>query len=56
VREILIIGAQFLILASFVALVIFYGFVFWHWRNDAKGRGVRHRGWPGAITGPRAAK
>jgi hypothetical protein len=56
VREIFIIGAQFLILASFVALVIFYGLVFWHWRNDAKQRGVRHRGWPSSIAGPRPAK
>ena len=55
-REILIIGAQFLILASFVALVIFYGLVFWHWRNDAKGRVVRHRDWPSSIAGPRPAK
>jgi hypothetical protein len=55
-KEILIIGAQFLILASFIALVIFYGLVFWHWRNDAKGRGVRHRGWPSSITGPRPAR
>jgi hypothetical protein len=28
--------AQFLILSIFVALVVFYGFVFWHWRNDGK--------------------
>jgi hypothetical protein len=55
-REILIIGAQFLILAGFVALVIFYGLVFWHWRNDAKRLGLRHRGWPSSITGPRPAE
>jgi hypothetical protein len=28
--------AQFLILSIFVAFVVFYGFVFWHWRNDGK--------------------
>ena len=56
VREILIIAAQFLILASFVALVVFYGLVFWHWRNDAKQRDYRHHSWPSSIAGPRPAK
>ena len=35
-KEMLIIVAQFLILSIFVALVVFYGFVFWHWRSDGK--------------------
>jgi hypothetical protein len=35
-REILIVGVQVLIIAIFVTLLAFYGFVFWHWRNDAR--------------------
>lgn len=35
-KEILVMLAQFLILSIFVAFVVFYGFVFWHWRNDGK--------------------
>jgi cbb3-type cytochrome oxidase subunit 3 len=34
--EILIVTAQVLILAVFAALIMFYGLVFWYWRNDAK--------------------
>jgi len=30
--------AQFLILAIFAALMVFYGVAFWHWRNDGKQR------------------
>jgi hypothetical protein len=37
-KEILIIAARLLILAIFVALIAFYNFVFWHWRNDARRR------------------
>jgi hypothetical protein len=33
--------AQFLILAIFAALMVFYGLVFWHWQNDGKQRHVR---------------
>jgi hypothetical protein len=40
-KEILIVAAQVLILAIFVALMVFFGLVFWFWRNDAKGRGLR---------------
>jgi hypothetical protein len=56
VKEIFIIGAQFLILASFVALVAFYGFVFWHWRNDAKPRNMEHHNWPSSLGSSRPAK
>jgi hypothetical protein len=38
--EILIVTAQVLILAVFVALMVFYGLAFWHWRNDAKRSGL----------------
>lgn len=38
VKEILSMGAQFLILAIFAALLVFYGVAFWHWRNDGKQR------------------
>jgi hypothetical protein len=40
-KEILIVAAQVLILAIFVALMVFFGLVFWYWRNDAKGRDLR---------------
>jgi hypothetical protein len=40
-KEILIMVAQFLILSIFVILMVFYGLVFWHWRNDGKQRDVR---------------
>ena len=40
-KEILIVAAQVLILAIFVALMVFFGLVFWYWRNDAKGRDFR---------------
>jgi hypothetical protein len=55
-KEIFIIGAQFLILASFGALVVFYSLVFWHWRNDAKRRDFGHHSWPGSISNSRPAK
>jgi hypothetical protein len=42
-KEILIMVTQFLILSIFVALVVFYGFVFWHWRNDGKQHDVRRK-------------
>ena len=29
------------IFAVLIAVVVFYGFVFWHWRNDAKSRYLR---------------
>ena len=40
-KEILIVAAQVLILAIFLALMVFFGLVFWYWRNDAKGRDLR---------------
>jgi hypothetical protein len=40
-EEILSMVAQFLIPAIFAALMVFYGLVFWHWRNDGKKRDVR---------------
>jgi hypothetical protein len=39
-KEILIIAARVLMLAILVALIAFYSFVFWHWRNDAKRQDV----------------
>jgi cbb3-type cytochrome oxidase subunit 3 len=42
-NEILIVVAQFLILSIFVMLMVFYGLVFWHWRNDGKQRDVRRK-------------
>ena len=35
--------AHFLILSIFVSSVAFYGFVFWHWRNDVKQHDARHK-------------
>lgn len=40
-KEILIMVVQFLILSIFVIFMLFYGLVFWHWRNDGKQRDVR---------------
>jgi hypothetical protein len=37
-REILIIGTQLLILSIFIAVMVFYSLVLWHWGNDAKRR------------------
>jgi len=42
-NEILIMVAQFLILSIFLALMMFYGLVFWHWHNDGKQRDVRRK-------------
>ena len=39
-REILFIGTRLLMLSILVALMVFYGLVFWHWQNDAKRRGA----------------
>ena len=35
--------AHFLILSIFVSSVAFYGFVFWHWRNDVKQHDSRRK-------------
>jgi hypothetical protein len=35
-KEILTLVMQFLILSIFIGLLVFYGLVFWHWRNDGK--------------------
>lgn len=43
VKEFVMIVAQFLIPSIFVASVAFYGFVFWHWRNDVKQHDSRHK-------------
>jgi hypothetical protein len=40
-REISSMVAQILIPAIFAATMVFYGFAFWHWRNDGKQRNVR---------------
>jgi energy-converting hydrogenase Eha subunit F len=40
-NEIRIILTLALIFAIFIALVVFYGLVFWHWWNDAKSRYMR---------------
>jgi hypothetical protein len=42
-KEIVIMVAQVLILSVFVALVVFYGFAFWHWRKDGKPDDVRRK-------------
>jgi hypothetical protein len=43
VKELLMIVAHFLILSIFVSSVAFYGFVFWHWRNDVKQHDSRRK-------------
>jgi hypothetical protein len=40
-KEIPSMVAQFLILAIFAVLMLFYGVAFWQWRNDGKQRHVR---------------
>ena len=40
-NEIWIVVILVLIFAIFIALVVFYGLVFWHWWNDAKSRYLR---------------
>jgi hypothetical protein len=55
-KEVFVIGTRILILASFGALIVFYGFVFWHWRNEAKRRGLSRGNWPDSITSSRPAK
>ena len=52
-KEVLIMVVQFLILSIFVALMVFYGLVFWHWRNDGKQRDVRRVNSPNPITNVR---
>jgi len=52
-KELVIMVAQFLILSIFVALVVFYGFVFWHWRNDGKEHDVRRTHSSRAIANAR---
>jgi hypothetical protein len=55
-KEIFIIGAKLLILSSFGALIAFYGFAFWHWRNEAKRHHSNRGNWPDSITVSRPAK
>jgi len=43
-KEIWIVAGKLLILAAFIASMAFYGVVFWHWRNEAKGREERPLG------------
>jgi hypothetical protein len=52
-KEILIVAAQVLILAIFVALMVFYGVAFWYWRNDAKGRDLRRENSSKRVTNAR---
>ena len=52
-NEIVIMVAQVLILSVFVALVVFYGFVFWHWRNDGKQDDVRRKNSPRPVANAR---
>jgi Flp pilus assembly protein TadB len=40
-NEIWVAAALILILAIFIALMLFYGLVVWHWWNNAKGRSSR---------------
>jgi hypothetical protein len=42
--------AHFLILSIFVSSVAFYGFVFWHWRNDVKQHDSRHKNSSRLVT------
>jgi hypothetical protein len=49
-KELLIIAAPVLILAIFLASIAFYGFVFWHWQNDAKRRDWRRANSPNQLT------
>jgi hypothetical protein len=37
-KEIWIVAEKLLILAAVIASIAFYGLVFWHWRNEGKGR------------------
>ena len=53
-KEILIMVAQFLILSIFVLLMVFYGLVFWHWRNDGKQRDVRRENSPNPVANAKA--
>jgi hypothetical protein len=46
--------ARFLILSIFVALMVFYGLVFWHWRNDGNQRDARRENSPNPIANARA--
>ena len=52
-KEVLIMVVQFLILSIFVAVMVFYGFVFWHWRNDGKQRDVRRVNSPNQVANAR---
>jgi hypothetical protein len=49
-REILVIGMQMLIIAVFVTLFAFYGFVFWHWRNDTRRHDLLRESYRGPVT------
>jgi cbb3-type cytochrome oxidase subunit 3 len=48
--------AQFLILSIFVMLMVFYGLVFWHWRNDGKQRDVRRENSPNPVANARTLR
>ena len=52
-KEVFVIGTRILILASFGALIVFYGFVFWHWRNDVKQHDARHKNSSRLVTDAR---
>jgi hypothetical protein len=49
-KEVMIMVVQFLILSIFVAVMVFYGFVFWHWRNDGKRGDVRRENSPNPVA------
>jgi hypothetical protein len=53
-KEVLNMVARFLILSIFVALMVFYGLVFWHWRNDGNQRDARRENSPNPIANARA--
>jgi len=40
-REILVVAAQLMVVAVLVAAEVFFGVVFWHWRNEEKRRDLR---------------
>lgn len=53
-KEILNIVAEFLIRAIFAASLVFFGLVFWHWRNDGKQRDVRRENSLNPVANGRA--
>jgi hypothetical protein len=53
-KEIPSVVAQFLILAIFAALMVFYGVAFWQWRNDGRQRHVRRENSSSPVANARS--